>query len=75
MAGDVVAGAGHGRAAAPSEIELGNLPSLPGLTEAIPNLGGIWTFNLTDQPGSWFDSGIDVLGTKSLGVTVAGSAR
>ena len=55
----------------PSEIELGSLPSLPGLTEAIPNLGGIWTFNLTDHPGSWFDSGIDVLGTKSLGVTVA----
>ncbi len=55
----------------PSEIELGSLPSLPGLTEAIPNLGGIWTFNLTDQPGSWFDSGIDVLGTRSLGVTVA----
>ena len=59
----------------PTEIELGGLPSLPGLTEGIPNLEGIWTFNLTDHPGSWFDSGIDVLGTKSLGVTVAGLGK
>ena len=59
----------------PTEIELGSLPSLPGLTEAIPNLGGIWRFNLTDHPGSWFDSGVDVLGTKSLGVTTAGVGK
>jgi DNA-binding beta-propeller fold protein YncE/plastocyanin len=55
----------------PSELDLGRLPSLPGLSEAIPNLGGLWTFNLTDHPGSWFDSGINVFGTKSLGVTAA----
>jgi DNA-binding beta-propeller fold protein YncE len=59
----------------PSEIELGGLPSLPGLTEGIPNLGGIWRFHLTDHPGSWFDSGLDVLGTKSLGVTTAGVGK
>jgi DNA-binding beta-propeller fold protein YncE len=55
----------------PGEIDLGSIPSLPGLTESIPNPGGVWTFDLTDEPGSWFDSGIDVFGTRSLGVTTA----
>jgi len=55
----------------PTEVDLGELPSVPELSEAVPNLGGLWTFNLTDQPGHWFDSGIDVLGTRSLGVTAA----
>src|SRR6185295_12627467 len=55
----------------PSELDLGKLPSVPGLSEALPNLGGLWTFNLIDHPGSWFDTGINVIGTKSLGVTTA----
>ena len=55
----------------PSEVELGDVPSAPELSEGIPNAGGLWTFNLTDQPGHWFDSGVDVFGTKSLGVTAA----
>jgi len=60
-----------GAAPLPSEIDLGDMASLPGLSESIPNLSGIWTFNLTDQPGHWFDSGVDIFGTKSLGVTAA----
>jgi DNA-binding beta-propeller fold protein YncE len=59
----------------PTDIDLGGLPSFPGLTEGVPNITNLWTFHLTDQPGSWFDSGLNLFGTKSLGVATAGTAK
>src|SRR5262249_27250004 len=36
---------------------------------------GLFSFKLSDEPGSWFDTGIDVLGTRSLGVGVASTVN
>jgi DNA-binding beta-propeller fold protein YncE len=61
----------------PDEIGLPAVPGLPQIpgTDNIPDLPGVWTFKLTDEPGSWFDTGIDLFGTKSLGVTTVGAGK
>jgi DNA-binding beta-propeller fold protein YncE len=36
---------------------------------------GVFSFKLSDEPGTWFDTGIDIFGTRSLGVGVASAAN
>lgn len=69
--GTASAGPDTGALPLPGKIDLGPVPELPSVAEDLPQVAGAWEFDLTDEPGSWFDSGVDVFGTKSLGVTTA----